>query len=111
MGTVTPSKMQAPAGTKSAFIEGHDYDIDKQGQIKVAVQAHVDTLRRHGFTDVIEDDVSAEDIKEMDKDELTAYVEERGGDVPRDVRLKSLRIMAYEVGGFKAEADKLRKKA
>lgn len=93
-----PEVMQAPEGTTSASILGHSYDIPANGKIKVAVQEHVETLRRHGFTDTIDDDVDLDaKIDDMDdKDELEEFIEEHGGDVPsgKKLKLKELRALA-----------------
>ena len=89
-------KMKAPKGTRSAFIEGHDYEVPKDGIIKVAVEAHVETLTRHGFT-FFTDKVTDEEIDEMDREALTTLIEEHGEDVEGSPKLKVLRAQAKEL--------------
>lgn len=108
--SVEPEKMQGPVGVKSATIDGHGYDVDEKGQVKVAVQAHVEILRRHGFTDVVKSEETADDLKLMDREALTEYIEERGGEVKTDIKMTKLRIQALTAGGFTKEAEKLAKK-
>src|SRR3546814_16532082 len=44
-------KMKAPEGPSGeASIEGHSYEIPKSGVITVISETHVETLKRHGFT-------------------------------------------------------------
>lgn len=43
--------MKAPRGVTQAFIEGHTYEVGKDEKIKVISETHIETLRRHGFTD------------------------------------------------------------
>jgi hypothetical protein len=49
------TRMQAPKGTTTANIEGHTYEIPKSGIITVAQDSHLETLRRHGFTDALDE--------------------------------------------------------
>lgn len=107
MGTITPAKMQARPNCTNATIDGHEYVVDDKGQITVAVQAHVETLRRHGFTDVVEEAVTKEAIADMDREELTDFIEERGGTVKSDIKIKALRAQVYNAAGFPKEAEKL----
>jgi hypothetical protein len=109
--SVTPAKMQAPQDVATATIDGHPYEVDSKGQIKVAVQSHVDTLRRHGFTDAVESDETANDIQAMDREALVEYIEERGGNVVGSPKMKELKIQALVSGGFTKEAKALGKKA
>ncbi len=91
-------KMQAPKGKNAAVIEGHEYDVPKGGVITVVNAAHVETLKRHGFTEILEEpaDISAQ-IDEMDdKDELVDFIEERGGEADNSMGLKKLRRLARE---------------
>lgn len=105
----TQLKMKAPKGTTGqAVIEGHTYEIPSTGVIKVAQDSHVDTLRRHGFTDYYED--SPEKLRAQieswgndDKDELVEFIEERGGEADNLMGTKKLRRLAYEAAGLEKE--------
>lgn len=99
-------KMQAPRGTTSANIEGHAYDVPKDGKITVVNPLHVETLKRHGFTEIL-----AKDDKEAletqidafgadDKDELVEFIEERGGDADNSMGLKKLKRLARDAAGL-----------
>lgn len=93
-------KMKAPKGVVGEqTIEGHTYDIGKDGVIKVAIADHVATLRRHGFEDHIEDRDLDKEIEGMDRDELVEFIEERGGDVPVSPKpkMKELRKQARQI--------------
>lgn len=94
-------KMQAPKGTNGANIHGHEYKIPKDGVITVVNADHVETLRRHGFTEVEEVQDVHERIDETDdKDELVTIIEEHGGEADNELSLKKLRKAAHEaVGG------------
>jgi hypothetical protein len=94
-------KMQAPKGVSSAVIDGHEYDIPKGGVIEVVNANHVETLKRHGFTEVDEvEDVHAKIDETDDKDELVTIVEEHGGEADNEMSVKKLRRLAHEtVGG------------
>lgn len=94
-------KMQAPKGTTSANIEGHSYDVPKNGVITVAQGAHVETLKRHGFTEVDDvEDLHATIDEQDDKTELVRIIEEHGGEADADMSLKKLRRLAHDqVGG------------
>lgn len=98
-------KMQAPKGTTSANIEGHSYDVPKNGIITVAQENHIETLRRHGFTDVIEDGKDADEFIEAcdDKDELVEFIEERGGEADNSMGMKKLKRLAREAAGIQDE--------
>lgn len=92
--------MQAPSGVNSAVIEGHEYDIPKSGKIKVVNPAHVETLKRHGFTDSV-DEMTREEIEAKidayeDKDEIIEFIEERGGEADSSMGWKKLRRLATE---------------
>ena len=92
-------KMKAPAGTTgTASIEGHEYDIPKSGVIAVISDTHIETLRRHGFTDHHEEPVDiAAQIEGMDdKDELVEFIEERGGEADNSMSLKKLKRLARQ---------------
>ena len=91
----TTMKMKAPKGTKSAFIDGHEYDVPKDGIIKVAVAAHVPTLERHGFTHY-EDQTTHEQVDEMTKDELIEFIESHGADA-EDLNKKDLKAKAHKL--------------
>jgi hypothetical protein len=110
MSAVTPAKMQAPKDTATATIDGHPYEVDSKGQVKVAVQQHVAELRRHGFTDVAETTETAEDIRAMGREELTEFIEERGGEVKANIKPRDLKIQALNAAGFVKEAKALAKK-
>jgi len=86
-------KMKAPRGTNSATIQGHPYSVDKNGLIDVAVQAHVGDLRRHGFVEFIPE-ISADDVRDMDKARLIEFIESHGEDVDYDDKEKALRKQA-----------------
>lgn len=103
-------KMQAPAGFTSGFYEGQEYQADSKGQVKVAQPSHEETLRLHGFTDVVESSETPEEIRAMDPDELREYIEERGGTVQTGAKRKQLKIQALRAGGFSDEADSLEAK-
>lgn len=96
-------KMKAPEGTRGeAAIEGHTYDVPKNGIITVISETHVETLKRHGFTPHFEEpkDVSKQ-IDEMDdKDELVEFIEERGGDADNSMGLKKLKRLARAAAGI-----------
>lgn len=90
-------KMQAPNNTSGATIEGHEYKIPKSGVIEVVNPNHVETLKRHGFTELEElDDVHAKIDETDDKAELVEIVEEHGGEADADMSLKKLRRLAHE---------------
>lgn len=96
---MTKTLMKAPEGMKSAEIEGHSYDIPKNGVIEVRNPGHIDTLRRHGFEDHFEDskDWSAWIDKETDEDKLVEFIEERGGTADSGMTVKKLRKAAHAV--------------
>jgi len=100
-------KMQGPEGFSAGFIEGHSYEADEKGQVEVAQESHVPTLRRHGFTDVVESSETADEIKAMDREALEEYVEERGGIVSEGIKLKALKAQALRMGGYVEEAAEL----
>lgn len=92
------TKMKAPRNVKgTANIEGHQYTIPKDGVITLVSGTHVDTLKRHGFVDHF-DPVDAEaQVDAMDdKDQLVAFIEERGGEADNEMGLKKLRRLAKE---------------
>lgn len=86
-------KMKAPAGVSSANIQGHSYTVDKNGLIKVAVQAHVADLRRHGFVKY-DETVTSADVKGYDREELIEFIESMGQDVDAEDKTKDLRKQA-----------------
>lgn len=91
--------MQAPKDVSSAVIEGHEYTI-KNGKIKVVNPDHVDTLKRHGFTES-EDEMTREELEAKieaydDKDEIIEFIEERGGEADSSMGWKKLRRLATE---------------
>lgn len=101
--------MQAPKNTTSANIEGHSYDIGKDGKIKVVSPSHVETLKRHGFIESTEE-LSPEEIEAKidameDKQELVTFIEERGGEADTDMGFKKLRRLAREAAAGNADED------
>lgn len=92
--------MQAPKAVNSAVIEGHEYDIPKDGKIKVVNPSHIPTLKRHGFVESFEE-ASEEEVEAMiadmdDKDKLVEFIEERGGEADNKMGFKKLRRLARE---------------
>lgn len=96
-------KMQAPRGTSAATIEGHEYDVPKNGQITVVNPNHIETLKRHGFTEILDEgdksDLETRIADMDDKDELIEFIEERGGDADTSMGMKKLRRLAREAAG------------
>lgn len=89
--------MKAPKGVSSAVILGHDYEIPKDGVIKIRQEAHIEELRRHGFVEHFDTQSAADKIDGMDdKDELVAFIEERGGEADNSMGLKKLKRLAHE---------------
>ncbi len=91
--------MRAPEGVTSANIEGHAYKVPKDGIIEVVNGTHIPTLRRHHFGDCDgpKEDLAAK-IEDMDdKNELVAFIEERGGTADADMSMKKLRKAAHEI--------------
>jgi len=93
---MTDTKMKAPKGVSSANILGHTYEVPSDGVIKITSEDHVEVLRRHGFTDFVSDDPADYDIDNMDKDELIAFIEERGGDAD-GLKKSELKKLAYSM--------------
>ena len=92
--------MQAPKGTTEAVIEGHEYKIDKAGKVKVVNEAHIETLKRHGFVESFEE-ASEEEVSALiddmdDKADLVKFIEERGGEADDSMGFKKLRRLAHE---------------
>lgn len=86
--------MKAPKGTNSANIEGQEYEIPKNGIIKVKNENHIETLRRHGF---VEAEAEGEPHWEsMSDDELITYIEEHGGEADDSMKTKKLIRLAKE---------------
>ena len=101
--------MQAPKGTTSANIEGHTYDVGKDGKIEVISPTHVETLQRHGFVESFEEQ-SPEEVEAMidameTKQELVDFIEERGGEADTDMGFKKLRRLAREAAACSADSD------
>lgn len=94
-------QMKAPKGTKSAFIEGHEYDVPKNGIIDVVSATHVETLQRHGFKNY-EPETTHDDVDAMSKDELVEFIESHGGDT-EDMNKKELKAAAHELVDSKGE--------
>lgn len=92
--------MKAPRGVSQAFIEGHTYEVSKEGKIKVLSDTHIETLRLHGFTDSEEEltpEQFADKIEAMDtKEELIAFIEEHGGEADDSMGFKKLKRIARE---------------
>lgn len=96
-------KMKAPEGTRGeASIEGHTYDIPKNGVITVISETHVETLKRHGFTQHFEEpkDIGKQIDDMDDKDELVEFIEERGGEADNSMGLKKLKRLARAAAGI-----------
>ncbi len=87
------NKMKAPHGVNSATIQGHPYTVGKDGTIKVATQAHVEDLRRHGFVKY-DETVTAADVKGYEREELIEFIESMGEDVDTSDKTKDLRKQA-----------------
>ena len=101
--------MIAPRGVSEANIEGHTYKVPKDGKIKVITESHVETLRLHGFTDSAEE-LSPEELDDMiegmdDKDELVAFIEERGGEADNSMGFKKLKRLAREAVAAASQED------
>ena len=98
------TRMQAPRGTTAATIEGHEYDVPKDGKITVVNPNHVETLKMHGFTDLVDDsnkdELDAQIADMEDKDELVEFIEERGGEADNSMGTKKLRRLAREAAGI-----------
>lgn len=90
--------MKATSPVSSAVIEGQAYDVPKDGVIKLLSQSHIATLKRHGFVEhFVEASDAAEQIEAMDdKDDLVAFIEERGGEADTTMSIKKLRRLAKE---------------
>lgn len=95
-------KMQAPKGCNAAVIDGHEYDVPKDGKITVVNADHLETLKRHGFTEILEEpaDLDVQIDAMDDKDELVEFIEERGGEADNSMGLKKLRRLAREAAGI-----------
>lgn len=97
--------MQAPKGVSGeAVIEGHTYEIPKNGKIKVVSDEHIETLKRHGFEFSV-DEMTKEELADKidqteDKDELVEFIEERGGTADNDMGFKKLKRLAREAAGI-----------
>lgn len=101
--------MQAPKGVHSANILGHNYDVPKSGKIKVVNPDHVETLKRHGFIESMEelseDEIEARIDAMDDKDELVEFIEERGGEADNEMGFKKLRRLAREAAAGNADSE------
>lgn len=87
--------MKAPARTRSASVEGHEYEIPKDGIIELAIAAHQSTLEQHGFV-LYEKDPTEGDIDEMSEDQLIVFIEQHGEDAD-DGSMKKLRKQAKAI--------------
>jgi hypothetical protein len=98
--------MMGPLGWTTCTIEGgHQYTNDGSGKVKLVSPTHLETMKLHGFTQSFEDEkVTEEQILAMDEDELTEFVEERGGTVADGTKKKGLRFLALNAGGFPDKA-------
>lgn len=106
---MTHTIMQAPKGTTAANIEGNEYEMGKDGKIKVTNPNHIETLKRHGFVESFEE-ASAEEIEAQidsidDKDELVKFIEERGGEADSDMGFKKLRRLAREAAAGNGDGE------
>lgn len=93
--------MQAPKGVTQSVIEGHQYDVPKDGKIKVVSEAHIPVLTQHGFTHTADADLSPEELAAWiddtdDKEQLINFIEERGGEADEDMSFKKLKRLARE---------------
>lgn len=93
-------QMKAPEGcTGTAIIEGNEYEIGKNGVVKVINPDHIPILERHGFVrhyGTTEDLKLALDDIGDDKAGLVKFIEERGGDADVSMSKKKLRRLAEE---------------
>ena len=97
---MTKTVMQAPKGITEAVIEGHTYKVPKDRKVRVITDSHIETLRRHGFTESAPD-YSPEEVEAMieamdDKGELIAFIEEHGGEADDSMGFKKLKRIARE---------------
>lgn len=104
------TRMKAPKGTTTANIQGHTYTIKKDGVIKVVSDAHIEDLRRHGFTDHYDEDPDAQRAQieawgNDDKDELVEFIEERGGEADNTMGTKKLRRLALAAAGLDEDEE------
>lgn len=99
-------RMQGPLGWNTCQIEGgHTYENDGSGKVTLLSDTHLETMKLHGFTQSFDEEKVTEDqILKMDEDELTEFVEERGGTVPEGAKKKGLRFLALNAGGFTDKA-------
>lgn len=97
-------QMKGPSGSEGqeANIEGHTYKIPKSGVIDVISPTHIETLKRHGFTDHAEAESFDIDGCE-DKAELVEYIEEHGGEADTSMSLKKLKRLAHEAAADENE--------
>lgn len=103
MAKAPKTKMKAPENTSGeAVIEGHEYQIPKNGIIEVVNPDHIPTLKRHGFTDHFEEpkDLAKQIDKMDDKDDLVEFIEERGGEADNSMGMKKLKRLAREAAGI-----------
>lgn len=99
-------KMKAPRSAVSSTILGHPYTVDETGHIDVVDAQHVEDLKAHGYREPKKyvapendpEDDPDEPVKDLFDDmkraELEEYVEERGGEVVKPVKVKALREQA-----------------
>lgn len=86
--------MKAPKGVDSATIEGQEYEVPKNGVVKVKNPNHIETFKRHGF---VETDAQSEpDWDAMSDKELITYIEEHGGDADATMKTRKLVRLAKE---------------
>jgi len=88
--------MKGPKGTTTAVIEGHTYNVDKKGVIKLVSPTHIETLKRHGFEPHYEKVTDDQIDKMEDKAALVELIEEHGGSADEEMTLKKLRRLAKE---------------
>lgn len=104
-------KMRAPEGMNSATIEGHEYTIPSTGKSKGVItmlsETHRETLERHGFKEVVDQETSPAELSETiegwdadDKAEAVEFIEERGGTADETMSIKKLKKAAREVAGL-----------
>jgi hypothetical protein len=99
-------KMKAPPGAVSALIEGYPYEV-VDGHVEARSEAHAAVLRVHGYKDAVTDlpksdpedefDHVPDVFDEMKKAELVEYVEARGAEVVKPIKMAVLRAQAREL--------------
>ena len=99
-------KMKAPPGATNAVVLGHPYEV-VDGHVEAAHPSHVKVLKVLGYrearatTPVVDPEDEFDDVPDifdqMKKAELVEYVEERGGEVVKPIKMAALRAQAREL--------------